>query len=233
MMYAFGRLEIPDHRDLGYGIAPMLTPTPRISQKFWWDGGWWGNQGQTPQCVAYSWSHWLEDGPVIQDGVVGRAKPLFRPVALYDACRKVDQWPGTNYAGTSVRAGAKVLKSVGLITEYRWAFTIDEIILTLLTLGPMVIGTKWFHKMQFPDKHGLIRPKGRSLGGHAYLLNGVDVDKEYFRIKNSWGRNWGDKGNGYITFGDFEKIYKEGGEACIASEIKINEVPSLDWIKPI
>lgn len=232
-MYNFGRLEVNDHRDLNYGISPMLMSAPNLTQKFWWDEGWWGNQGQSTQCVAYSWSHWLEDGPVIQDGVMGRAKPLFNTTSLYEACQKVDQWPGTDYSGTSVRAGAKILKDVGLITEYRWAFTVDEIILTLLTLGPMVIGTKWFHKMQFPNEHGLIRPKGRALGGHAYLLNGVDVDREYFRIKNSWGRSWGDNGHGYISFKDFEKIYKKGGEACIASEIKINEVPSLDWIQPI
>jgi hypothetical protein len=232
-MYNFGRLEVTDHRDLNYGISPMLMSAPRIAQKFWWDEGWWGNQGQTNECVAYSWSHWMEDGPVIQDSIMGRAKPVFEPNTLYNACQKVDQWPGTDYSGTSVRAGAKVLKDVGLITEYRWAFTVDEIILTLLTLGPMVVGTKWFHKMQFPDSNGLIRAKGRSLGGHAYILNGVDVDREYFRIKNSWGREWGNDGHGYISFKDFEKVFKKGGEACIASEIKINEVPSLDWIKPI
>ena len=32
---------------------------------------------------------------------------------------------------------------------------------------------------------------------------------------------------------NIEKVFKNGGEACIASEIKINEIPSLDWVKPI
>jgi hypothetical protein len=232
-MYNFGRLEVPDSRDLNYGISNMLMSAPQISEKFWWDGGWWGNQGETTRCVAYSWAHWLEDGPIIQDAIPGRPKPLFDPTDFYNACKKVDQWPGEDYSGTSVRAGATVLKDVGVITEYRWAFNLDEIILTLLTLGPMVIGSRWYQQMQFPDQHGLIRPKGRVMGGHAYLLNGVDVNREYFRIKNSWGTSWGDKGHAYISFSDFEKIFKRGGEACIASEVKINEVPSLDWIKPI
>lgn len=232
-MYSFGRLEVQDVRDKNYGIGKLLMSTPPIRTKFWWDEGWWGNQGTEPHCVAVSWSHWLEDGPVIQDTVQNRPKPLFNITDFYRACQRVDQWPGEDYSGTSVRAGAKVLKDLGIVTEYRWAFTVDEIILTLLTFGPMVIGTKWYDKMQFPDRHGLIRPKGRALGGHAYILNGVDVDREYFRIKNSWGKQWGDYGHAYISFDDFERIFKDNGEACIASEIKVNEVPSLDWIKPI
>jgi hypothetical protein len=232
-MYSFGRLEVIDHRDLNYSISSLLMNAPMITERFWWDDGWWGIQGDRPYCVPFSWSHWIEDGPVIQDSIMGRRKPLFNPNNFYDACQFVDQWPGENYAGTSVRAGAKILQKAGIITEYRWAFNIDEIIMTLLTLGPMVVGTPWYYKMQFPNKHGLIRSKGRAMGGHAYILNGVDIEREYFRIKNSWGREWGDNGHAYISFRDFDKIFKRGGEACIANEIKINEVPSLDWVRPI
>lgn len=231
MMYRFGRIEVHDPRDRQYSVAPLLMRgVPPITKKFWWDNGWWGNQGSTPHCVAYSWTHWVEDGPVIQDSVVGRAKPLFVPERLYETCQKLDQWPGENYEGTSVRAGAKVLQKLGIIREYRWAFNMDEIIMSLLSLGPMVVGTKWFHKMQFPNNKGLIRPKGAPLGGHAYVLNGVDIDREYFRIKNSWGRDWGDEGHAYIKFHDFEKLFDDGGEACIAHEIKINRVPSLGLV---
>ena len=232
-MRSFGRLEVTDHRDLNYGISRYLMGTPHITEKFWWDNGWWGNQGTSPFCVAYSWSHWIEDGPVIQDTIPGRHKPLFDLESFYKTCQKVDGWPGSEYSGTSVRAGARVLKDTGVITEYRWAFDINEIIMTLLTLGPMVVGTKWYDKMQFPNNNGLIRPKGRPLGGHAYVINGVDTNREYFRIKNSWGIDWGDNGHAYITFKDFEKIFKDGGEACIASEVKINRIPSLDWVKPL
>ena len=231
-MYNFGRIEVEDSRDRSYGIAPMLMSVPQISERFWWDDGWWGNQGTTSQCVAYSWSHWIEDGPVIQDSVVGRTKPLFDTTMLYETCQKVDQFPGENYNGTSVRAGAKILKELGIISEYRWAFNVNEIINTLLTLGPMVVGTKWYHKMQFPSKSGIIKPRGRAIGGHAYLLNGVNVDKEYFRIKNSWGKQWGDSGHAYVSFSDFEKIFKDGGEACVANEVKINRIPSLGLIVP-
>jgi hypothetical protein len=232
-MRSFGRLEVQDHRDLNYGISSFLMSAPRITEKFWWANGWWGDQGTTSHCVAYSWSHWIEDGPVIQDSIPDRKRPLFDPREFYKTCQLVDQWPGENYSGTSVRAGARVLKDTGVITEYRWAFNIDEIIMTLLTIGPMVVGTKWYDKMQEPNNKGLIRPKGRRMGGHAYILNGVDVNREYFRIKNSWGLNWGDRGHAYIKFRDFEKLFNDGGEACIAAEVKINQVPLLEWVKPL
>jgi len=231
-MYSFGRIEVQDDRDTLFGIAPMLMAVPRISEKFWWDEGWWGDQGNTNECVAYSWSHWIEDGPVIQDLVEGRVKPLFNTTQLYETCQKIDRFPGENYSGTTVRAGAKALQKLGIVTEYRWAFNVDEIVNTLLTLGPMVVGTKWFNKMQFPDKNGLIRAEGRSMGGHAYLLNGVNTEKGYLRIKNSWGRKWGDHGHAYIGIDDFEKLFRDGGEACIARETKITNVPSLGLIIP-
>jgi hypothetical protein len=230
-MYSFGRIESHDVRDTQYSIAPLLFYAPNITEKFWWDDGWWGDQGDDPFCVAFSWMHWLEDGPVIQDSILGRQKPLFDVYTFYKTCQKIDGFDGDNYAGTTVRAGAKILKKLGLITEYRWGFSIDEIIISLLTLGPMVIGTKWTDRMNIPNNKGLIKSKGRIIGGHAYIINGIDVNREYFRIKNSWGYDWGDKGHAYISFSDFEKLFNDEGEACIASEIKIREIPSLGWIK--
>jgi C1A family cysteine protease len=38
------------------------------------------------------------------------------------------------------------------------------------------------------------------LGGHAILIVGYDQEEQTFIFRNSWGRNWGDKGYGYIPF---------------------------------
>jgi hypothetical protein len=37
-------------------------------------------------------------------------------------------------------------------------------------------------------------------GGHAILATGylVKDGKEYVKFRNSWGKNWGEKGNGYL-----------------------------------
>lgn len=229
---SFGRLENPDSRDELYPVSAILQETPDIPEKYWWANGWWGNQGSTSQCVVYSWMHWLEDGPVIQDAILGRPQPMYNTTKFYKECQRRDPWPGEDYDGTSVRAGAKILKHLGIISEYRWARTINDVVNTVLTLGPMVVGTKWYSGMSRPNSKGIMTPTGKQNGGHAYLINGVDKVNRFFRVKNSWGQNWGKKGYAFISFDDFETLLKDGGEACIAFENKLFEVPDLATLPP-
>lgn len=227
----FGRLENPDPRDKLFSMSHVASAaTPELRQKYWWADGWWGNQGTTSHCVAYSWLHLLEDGPVVQDSVsMRRRKPLIEPIMLYRESQLRDPWPSENYNGTSIRAAAKVLKDLGAIKEYRWATSITEVVNTILTVGPMVVGTKWYSHMNNPDHLGRVRPSGSSVGGHAYVLNGVNVDSGMLRIKNSWGTGWGKRGYAFIHVDEFEKLLVDGGDACIAFEQKLTE--ALDWTK--
>jgi len=227
----FGRVYLEDPKDENYLIRDVIPQEglPDIRQKFWWAEGWSGDQGRTPRCVVYSWSHWLEDGPVIQDVIPGRPKPMFDMTEFYRLCQLWDQIPGENYEGTTIRAGAKILQKLGVIGEYRWAKTLDDVIAAVTHIGPMVVGTHWTRNMTNPTSHRYImRPTGADQGGHAYLINGINRDKELFRIKNSWGRGWADNGHAYISFTNFEKLLKNNGEACVAFENKVSKVPSLD-----
>lgn len=227
---SFGRLENPDERDALFPVSAVLPEAdPFVTEKYWWDGGWWGNQGAASHCVAYSWMHFIADGPVVQEGMPA---PLFTPAQFYHECQLRDPWPGTNYPGTSVRTAAKVLQELGVIGEYRWAENSEEVAQTILNLGPMVAGTKWYADMAGPKPNGVVRPTGSSLGGHAYLLNGVDTKKKMFRIKNSWGRDWGKEGYAFITFRDFDSLLDNGGEICIAFEKKVDAVPSFATLSP-
>ena len=72
--------------------------------------------------------------------------------------------------------------------------------------------------MFYPDRNGLIKISGRLAGGHAYVINGVDTKKQQFRIKNSWGKSWGQQGHAYISFTDMKRLIKENGEICLAVE---------------
>lgn len=217
-MRAKGRLFSPDDRDQQHLIRnlpqPVSVPEPR-PYRYWNAEAWWGNQGVVPQCVAYGWTHWLEDGPVTHPGAV----PMIEPQWLYDAAQAIDPWAGTPHEGTTVRAAAKVLQQAGLIRTYHWAFRIEDIIDCLLNRGPVVIGTNWYEGMEEPDEQGFIKISGQNLGGHCTKLDGINVDHELVRGKNSWGRDWGHNGFYLLRFKDLEQlIHEEDGEACLAVE---------------
>lgn len=217
-----GRIIIPDERDKNFLMSSLLPKElPGIIYKYWWPSGWWGDQGHTPQCVAYSWTHWLAAGPITQKGRRAGGYPPFDTNYLYQEAQKVDEWPGESYDGTSVRAGAKVLKTNGFINGYSWAWDLNTTVNALLTVGPVVVGTWWLYNMFFPNSDGKITATGAKMGGHAYLLDGINVEKRIIRIKNSWGREWGKNGFAYISFEDMESLILDNGEACLATEINL------------
>jgi len=217
-----GRFIKPDDRDHQFLISSMLPKKlPGIDYKYWWTNGWWGNQGYKLHCVAFSWIHWLASGPITQKASRKGGVAPYDTEYLYNEAQKIDHWPGEDYDGTSVRAGAKVLQSAGYINGYNWAWDIDTTVNALLTLGPVVVGTWWYYDMFFPNSEGIITPTGNKMGGHAYLLDGVNVKKKLIRIKNSWGREWGKKGFAYISFDDMDKLIKDYGEVCMANEINV------------
>jgi hypothetical protein len=195
------------------------TPTPTstnvgLTSKYWHDNVWWGNQGKTPQCVGYAWAHWIADGPITHIGV----QPPISPTLIYQQAQLVDEWPGTNYDGTSVRGGAKYLNTSGKISNYYWAYDIETLINTILQLGPVVVGTNWYYNMFYPNSDGVISIGGSLAGGHAYVLNGIDTINKLFRIKNSWGQSWGKSGHAFISFADMTRLINENGEICLAIE---------------
>ena len=58
--HGLGHIQLDDPRDANYPLAAALPEKPFITQKMWWDNGWWGDQGNTSMCTVYSWSHCLK-----------------------------------------------------------------------------------------------------------------------------------------------------------------------------
>lgn len=217
--FGLGRVIATDIRDKNFLIKEAVKVAPsKYTSRYWPPSEeWWGDQGETSRCVGYSWAHWIQDGPVTHVG----AAPIVDPTQLYINAQKIDEWPGENYDGTSVRAGVKVLQAQGYVNSYYWAYDIDTLVYALLELGPVVVGTYWYNNMFYPAQNGMIRIGGGVAGGHAYMINGVNTTKKLFRIKNSWGKDWGKYGHAYITFADMARLIAQQGEVCLATEQRI------------
>jgi hypothetical protein len=217
-LIGLGRRHAPDLRDNKYRLAP---PVPKVSRKSWFAPPVL-DQGNTSECVGHAARSLLSAGPVIN-----KAGPDQH--ALYRGAQANDEWPGTDYEGTSVRGAMKFLQGLGFVTEYRWAQTIDDIVNHCLTTGPVDMGTNWYREMFTPDRWGYIEPKGANDGGHSWLV-GLSIDVEHknpdgtkgrARMQNSWGRGWGQNGRAWITLKNLEQLLHEDGEAAVAVEVRV------------
>lgn len=207
--FGLGREFVEDKRDKEFSL--VVGKSHKLSS--YWDGAAFvGNQEDRPSCVGHAWNHWLVAPPLHQ---------RLDPEGIYRIAKHFDEWKGEGYAGTSVRAGAKVLHHLGFIDKYIWTWDLNGLIFAVLEMGPVVVGTNWYESMFEPDREGRLHVYGDAVGGHAYLIDGVDTDTREFRIKSSWWDNdkpWGRNGRATIDFRDMKQLIKENGEVCIAIE---------------
>jgi hypothetical protein len=217
------------------GVRKFLPKrlTTRTS-RYWYDQTWWLDQQDKPHCVGFAWMHRLTDGPetqleslrIIAKTQTERHKKVTDAAhKTYHLAQQVDQWPGEDYDGTSVRAGAAILKVNNIFGDATWTVKLQDLIDLLLNKGPVVVGTNWYDGMFEPDENGVIAISGDVAGGHAYVVNGVNTRTRMFRIKNSWGRSWGKRGRAYISFEDMERLLKEEGECVWIEEFRIPRLP--------
>jgi hypothetical protein len=176
------------------------------------------NQLNTGGCTAFGMSHLLLSTPLS----VKKPKldAQFARVKIYYPSQKNDPWPGGEYpgaypvyGGTSVLTMLQTVKQLGLITEYKWNFSLEDVILTIGNDRPIGLGTTWYDTMSEPDKDGFISPRnGKKVGGHFCVIIGVDPYKHFVTILNSWGGGWGDDGTAKMTFDSLAFLMRSGSE---------------------
>jgi hypothetical protein len=203
----FGRRIEFDERSRKFPIREKIVE--KAPRSYTWSCYFWLDQADTPRCVGYSWAHEFGARPIVikVSNATGDE--------MYVLAQDNDEWPGSNYDGSSVLGGAKGAVIKGYIKEYRWAFSEADLALAIAYKGPAVAGTYWTEGMCEPDEKGFIKPTGEIVGGHAYMINGISLKNDCYRIHNSWGRNWGIKGDCFIKRGDLATLLKDQGEACI------------------
>jgi hypothetical protein len=134
---------------------------------------------------------------------------------IYDQCRRTDEWPGEDYDGTSVAAGARAMKAAGLWESYRWTEDVEDFATAVSRHGPGVIGVDWYAGMMDTDPAGYIHPVGRVLGGHCIVVLGYNVARQEFTLANSWGTGWGRNGRAKIRKQHMAYLGSQGGEFLI------------------
>lgn len=204
---AKGFRQLPDPRDANFPLSALMgaggaTPISKV-----WKPGPVTNQGSESSCVGHSTFKLLTSDPR------PLKTPAITPSRIYVEAKNIDEWQGSDYDGTSVRAGLDVLKSRSFIDAYYWAGNIEEVTDYLLRFGPLVLGIRWTSSMDSPV-NGIIKPKGKGGGGHAILAYAADWKKKLITIRNSWGTMFGKMGDCAIAFPDLNLLLKEGGVAA-------------------
>lgn len=208
--HGLGRRPEFDERSRNFGIMEALGRDQRTPRSFTWACPVNLDQGREGACVGFAWAHELAARPVLVKGI-GNHNGL----NFYHRAQQLDEWPGEDYEGTSVLAGAKAVMEIGRLKEYRWAFGADELAVAVSRQGPAVIGVNWYEAMMLPDSAGYVVPDGPIVGGHAILVRGYSVPKRRFLLRNSWGVDWGMKGDCYISHDDLARLLADRGDACV------------------
>lgn len=208
------RLPQFDERSRKYGIREVITKQPR---SYTWRCLQVLDQGNEGSCVGHGVAHELIARPSEVHGIDHQ----YAREKIYWEAQKIDEWQGGSYPGarpfyegTSVLAGVKVSKSLGWMHEYRWGFSLDDLILGVGRNGPAVLGINWYSEMYDVDNDGFIHSEGSIDGGHCILCNAVNIKYGYFTLHNSWGPEWGIDGEAKISFEDMEQLLHEDGEQC-------------------
>lgn len=212
-----------DERSKNYPVRALIGESPRRRNKLWRVGPV-TDQGKEGACVGHAWTTEALSTPVAVDLERMAADVPTDPDSfaqhIYKAAQHLDVWDGEDYSGTSVHAGVKAMRDVGLVKEYRWAFSITDVIDSILSKSPVVLGVKWYSGM-YEAPNGVLTVSGDLVGGHAITAVGYSVQykdlggEDTIILRNSWGPDWGNNGLAEIKVSELEALLMDNGEACI------------------
>lgn len=223
-----GRRHAADERDRRFLLRDAVDLTSTRSYRYWPSSF---NVNQTgPTCVANTMYHLLGDSPRrwrMEDleavpypgaGAVGNylstnsGERGFRGY-VYDQAQQLDEFSDTPpEGGTSARGACKALVTLGVVEEYRWLETVDEVVQAIFEHGPVAFGTNWYAQMYYGVKNGsVIHAAGDSVGGHEVLLDGVGLRRGMVRVQ-TWGIHL------WLPLEDLERLLGEQGDAVTVSE---------------
>jgi hypothetical protein len=160
------------------GHCVCLKPKGHSDPDAWWD---FYDQGSEGACVGFGISRLASQ----------LNRKLYDGFWLYHEAKKIDEWPGEDYDGTSVRAGLDILRKRGHC-ESRQGVTSPE------AIGEGIKANRWARG---------IDDVLRTLG-----YNGLD----YVDVLNSWGRDYPHLTR--MPASVLERLWREDGEVGLVTD---------------
>lgn len=214
----FGGDELPTSVDLSDRMPPV------------------GNQGIQQSCVAWSIAYALKS---YQEKVELGQQFLFSPSYIYNQINNGMNAPTYVTDGLNLLSDQGVCPYDDMpYNENDWTtkpsetnkqsakkFRIDfwrrvnvldtkEVKAQLAAGYPVIIGadvSKEFINDGYNKKADYVwKEKGTPAGGHCMLLVGYNDQKNAFKVMNSWGKDWGDNGFGWIDYTFFSEGVRYG-----------------------
>lgn len=203
-----------------YPQCGVKSGLPEIFTKKWDDYAFL-DQGSDGACVGFGTSGELAAEPE-------SVKDISNTFALqfYHDAQRIDEWPGEDYEGTSVLAGAKVAVNRGYYSSYLWADNEADMARTVSNYGPVIIGIDWYDGMMDPDTKGFLHPTGNVVGGHCVVVIGIDAENGFYTIRNSWGQYWGINGEAKISRADMATLISANGDVCKPVRVSLDPEPT-------
>lgn len=178
------------------------------------------DQGSVGSCTGHAGTANICSGKfwTAAKGAVGPGDPHVFAENLYGDATIIDPWSGqwrpedTGSDGLSI---AKVLLARGLISGYQHATSLDAI-LTALANQVVMIGSSWYEGMYEVDAEGHINVSGMTVGGHEFVLDQLDVERERVWKRGSWfGWGFEGSGRGWMTWTELDKLMRDSGDCTV------------------
>jgi hypothetical protein len=212
-----------------HGLALALPPKAEVSQLPIWDQGQLGSctgngigycllhdgvkqkilkPNDIPSRLQIYWGErWIEGS--IQEDAGAEIRDGIKFIAKYGACLESgpNGWPYDPSKFTQRppnNCWKEALKYQGL--RYRVVPQTTIAIRSCIAEGfPVVYGFTCYPGLDSNEasKTGYIPMPGSNeapIGGHCVAIVGYDDNTRRFKIRNSWGTGWGDKGYGYFDY---------------------------------
>lgn len=151
------------------------------------------------------------------------------PLAIYELATHLDGFPGVyrpDDTGSSGLAAAKALRRRGVVSSYRHAFELGDVIAALAdpTVG-VILGTDWYDSFDETDSSGevAISRDARVRGGHEYQASGIELvtpgtytGDDLVWFWQSWGAGWGVSGGRFcMRVSTLDALLQQQGDCTI------------------